>query len=336
MSITLTHKPVLLEEVLQGLEPGREGIYIDCTFGRGGHTRALLERLGPEGKVFGLDKDPEAASAGAALACVEPRFSMQKASFGDLEQFTRAQGIFGKVNGILFDLGVSSPQLEDPDRGFSFFDDGPLDMRMDPETGPSAAAWLARASEQEIAWVLQTYGEERYARRIAHALVRERAGNPIATTRRLSEIAVRAIPAGRPSKGSRSSGHSSSRRPRGVVREKHPATRTFQAIRIFINHELEELAAGLQQTLGVLAPRGRLAAISFHSLEDRLVKRFIRAHSRIDPPLLGLPLPPGLPPPPLRSLGGPRRPGEQEIEDNPRARSAILRLAEKYLATAPL
>ncbi len=299
------HRPVLLEEVLEVLDVRAQGRYVDATYGRGGHARAILARLGPEGRLLVLDRDPEAVAHARAQLGADPRVDVAHASFARLGELLDACGWRGRVDGVLMDLGVSSPQLEDPARGFSFLREGPLDMRMDPAAGESAAEWLARAPEREIARVLRDYGEERYARRIARAIVRAR---PLRTTRELAEVVAAAVPRREPGR--------------------HPATRTFQAIRIHVNRELEALRAGLEQAVEALAPGGRIAVISFHSLEDRIVKRFLRARARPAPPAPGLPAPP----PTLRLLGRPRRPGEAEVAANPRARSAVLRAAERLAA----
>nr|VFK51679.1 MAG: 16S rRNA (cytosine1402-N4)-methyltransferase [Candidatus Kentron sp. TUN]VFK52307.1 MAG: 16S rRNA (cytosine1402-N4)-methyltransferase [Candidatus Kentron sp. TUN]VFK52732.1 MAG: 16S rRNA (cytosine1402-N4)-methyltransferase [Candidatus Kentron sp. TUN] len=309
------HTPVLLAEVLAALAVKPGGIYVDCTFGRGGHTRKLLECVGPTGRVFALDKDPDAVQVGKELAESDDRFVIERASYATLTDFTRAQcvsgeRIFGRVDGVLFDLGVSSPQLADPKRGFGFRVDGPLDMRMDPSTGMRAADWLHVASEGEIVRVLKTYGEERYARRIAKAILSARKDQPIETTSRLADLVARASPS--------------------RERNKHVATRTFQAIRIHINQEMEELKDALDQVIDVLASGGRLAVISFHSLEDRLVKRFIRSCSRDVVSVRGLPVTPGIPPLQLLdTYKRPIRPLSEEVAGNPRARSALLRVAQK-------
>jgi len=300
------HHPVLLREVLEALRPREGGVYFDCTLGRGGHATALLEIVGPGGRVIGLDRDPEAVVAGRRLAEADPRLVVRAASFSSLLQQAEELGTTGRVDGVLFDLGVSSPQLEAPERGFSFLRDGPLDMRMDPSAGTSAAQWLNTASEAEIARVLRSYGEEPDAHRIASAIVRAR---PLSTTRQLSELVERAVP----------------RR----ARDRHPATLTFQAIRIFLNRELEELESALPQALEVLRAGGRLAVISFHSLEDRRVKRFIRDQTRGDPFPRDLPVPQSALRPRLRPVGDAVRPSVEEVADNPRARSAVLRVAEK-------
>jgi 16S rRNA (cytosine1402-N4)-methyltransferase len=303
------HQPVLLAEVLEGLHIRPDGVYVDGTFGRGGHAGAILAELGPRGRLLAMDRDPEAVQSAERQFGGDPRFEIEQGTFTMLSHLVTQRQLKGQVNGMLLDLGVSSPQLDDPLRGFSFSDDGPLDMRMDPGTGISAAQWLAEASEQDISEVLFGFGEERYARRIARAIVRARNEAPLCTTRQLAELIAESAP----------------------VREqhKHPATRSFQAIRIFINRELEELQSVLEQVPDVLAREGRLAVISFHSLEDRIVKRFIRHEYR------GESLPPRLPvaggehAPRLRPLGKAIRAGREELALNPRARSAVLRIAER-------
>ncbi len=294
---------------MDALRPEANGLYMDCTFGRGGHATAVLQHVGPAGRVIGIDKDPEAVATGQKLAEGDARLRVHRGSFSRLAQLARAEGVFGKVDGILFDLGVSSPQLDDPARGFSFLRDGPLDMRMDPDAGPSAAQWLNRAGEKEIAHVLRTLGEERYARRIAAAIVGARQSSPVTTTRRLAAIVASAVPT--------------------RERDKDPATRTFQAIRIHINRELEDIQRALEQVLDVLAPGGRLVVISFQSLEDRLVKRFMRDQARGDWLPRDVPVPDSALKPRLKTIGKPIRPSESEVASNPRARSAVLRVAEK-------
>lgn len=303
------HHPVLFGEVLEGLAIRPEGIYVDGTFGRGGHARAILERLGPEGRLLAFDKDPEALAVAQAELANDERFAIVRGSFAMLEAEVDSRDWTGRVDGILLDLGVSSPQLDDARRGFSFLRDGPLDMRMDPDSGIGAADWLAQAEEGEIARVLRSYGEERHARRIARAIVRAREEEPIRTTVRLAAVVAAANP-------SREKG-------------KHPATRVFQAIRIHVNRELEELDATLAQALEVLAPGGRLCVISFHSLEDRRVKRFIRSHERDTRYPDDLPVPASELQPRMRAVGRSVRAGPGEVERNPRARSAVLRVAEK-------
>lgn len=301
------HQPVLLEAVLDALAPRRDGIYVDATFGRGGHAAALLERI-PGGRLYAFDRDGEACVEARRRFGGDPRFQIFQASFSRMRDHLADAGVLGQVDGLVMDLGVSSPQLDDPRRGFSFRHDGPLDMRMNPGQGESASDWLARASEADIARVLRQLGEERHARRIAAALVRERIREPIATTGRLASIVRAAVP--RPA------------RPERI----DPATRTFQALRIHVNDELGELQRALPQTLEILAPGGRLAVIAFHSLEDRIVKRFIRAESTPAPDPLSLAEPP---PPRLRRLGKPVYADPAEVSRNPRARSAVLRVAER-------
>lgn len=299
------HTPVMLQEAVDFLVTNPAGEYVDGTFGRGGHARTILARLGADGRLLALDRDPDAVAAAQVLLASEPRLALEQASFAELTRILHQRGVCAGVHGVLLDLGVSSPQLDDPQRGFSFLHDGPLDMRMDPTCGCGAAEWIARARAEEIERVLREYGEERFARRIAAAIVRERMSAPIHTTARLAQIVAAANPA--------------------WEKNKHPATRAFQAIRIFINAELEALATGLEQAARALRPGGRLVVISFHSLEDRIVKRFMRDASRHREQ-------PGMPPPSvpqLRRLGRAMRPSEQEVARNPRARSAVLRVAER-------
>jgi len=303
------HVPVLKDEVLQFLAIRPEGVYVDGTFGRGGHSRAILERLGPEGRLVALDRDPDAVAVAGDLEKQDPRFRVVHSAYSALADVLAAEGVAGRVDGILLDIGVSSPQLEDPARGFAFRADGPLDMRMDPGSGVPAAEWLNTADEAEIASVLWRYGEERSSRRIARAIVAERAAAPVNTTARLASI-IAAQVRGEPGR--------------------HPATRSFQAIRMHINRELPELEAALRAALAALAVGGRLCVISFHSLEDRIVKRFLRDHSRVDPALRSLPVVPDSAQPVLRLLTTRAvRAGEAEISRNPRSRSAVLRAAEK-------
>ncbi len=306
-----THAPVLLKEVLAALNIRPDGIYLDGTFGRGGHAAAVLERLGPNGRLLATDKDPEAVAAARRRFAEDERFIIVRGSYTMLAEEAAQRGWSGKVDGILLDLGVSSPQLDDAARGFSFRAEGPLDMRMDPESGESATDWLARASDREIADVLKEYGDERYAKRIARAIVRTREEEgPIRTTARLADVVAKAHPR--------------------WERDRHPATRSFQAIRIHVNRELEELETVLGQTVELLAPAGRLAVISFHSLEDRRVKRFMRdeASGRDELPP-DFPVPASHFEPKLKVIGKPVRAGKVELESNPRARSAVLRVAER-------
>lgn len=303
------HRPVLLDEALTALNVIPAGVYIDATFGRGGHTQAMLARLSKQGFLLAFDKDPQAIQAATQLFPHEPRLTMEHGSFSCLQAFVEGRGLSGKVNGVLLDLGVSSPQLDDPQRGFSFRREGPLDMRMDPTNGLSAAQWLAMASEREIVEVLRTYGEEDHAKRIARAIVEQRVIQPIDTTGALQALVAQAKP-------SREKG-------------KDPATQTFQAIRIFINRELDDLAACLPQAMNVLAPGGRLVVISFHSLEDRIVKRFMRNEARGDDFPKDFPVRASELKPQLRVVGKAVRAGTAEIAVNPRARSAVMRVAEK-------
>jgi 16S rRNA (cytosine1402-N4)-methyltransferase len=286
-----------------------DGVYVDCTFGRGGHARAVLERLGPDGRLLALDRDPQAVEAAHELAEQDERFSIQRGSFTMLKALVEDNDLLGKVDGLLLDLGVSSPQLDDPERGFSFQYDGPLDMRMDNESGQSAAEWLAEATEREISQVLFDYGEERHGKRIARAICKAREETPITTTAQLVEI----ISAANPSH----------------EKHKHPATRSFQAIRIFINRELEELHDVLGQVLEVLAVGGRLVVISFHSLEDRIVKRFIRKQVRGDDLPRDLPVTADMLNPRMRAIGKAIYADKTELVVNPRAGSAVLRIAER-------
>jgi 16S rRNA (cytosine1402-N4)-methyltransferase len=303
------HQPVLLLEVLEALTIHSNGIYVDCTFGRGGHSQAILNRLGNQGQVLAFDQDPEAMLAAQTLSKVDNRFTGIHTRFTQLKQPIVARNWLGQVNGILLDLGVSSPQLDNPMRGFSFMHDGPLDMRMDPGRGDSIGVWLSQATTQQVAHVLKEYGEERYAWRIAKAIITARQKTTLMSTLQLANIIAAAHP--------------------HWEKGKHPATRSFQALRIFINRELEELQQILPQTLEILAPQGRLVVISFHSLEDRIVKRFIRNQAKGDPFPINIPLTVTALRPQLRMIGKPIFPSTEEIMANPRARSAVLRVAEK-------
>jgi len=313
------HKPVLVEEVLEGLGLGRDappaqpGLFIDATFGRGGHTARILSALGADGRVLAIDRDPQAVEAARRRFEPESRLVVVRAAFGALASLVATHGEGRPVRGILFDLGVSSPQLDEAARGFSFQAEGPLDMRMDPAHGISAAQWLAHAAADEIRDVIGTLGEERFAGRIARHIVEARALEPIATTSRLADIVARAVPT----------------RERG----RNPATRTFQALRMHVNDELGELARGLEASLDVLAPGGRLAVISFHSLEDRAVKQFIRRESQPDPAWARLPIAPAFTPR-LARVGKKVKASDAEVAANPRARSAILRVAERLAGGA--
>lgn len=304
-----THQPVLLKETVEALLIQPDGIYVDATFGRGGHSRAILEKLSDNGRLLGLDRDPSAVAAGQQLATNDQRFAMEHCAFSELFSKIHSRLWQGKVNGILMDIGVSSPQLDEAQRGFSFQQDGPLDMRMDPTSGISAAQWLAVAEMDEIASVIKNLGEERYGKRIAAAIVETREHTPIKTTRQLAELVDKASPT--------------------RDKFKHPATRTFQAIRIYINRELEELSSALEQALEVLAVGGRLAVISFHSLEDRIVKRFFRDQAKGDNLPAHFPVTADQLNPRLRIVGKAIKANEAELAVNVRSRSAVLRVAEK-------
>ncbi len=301
------HVSVLLSEAVEALQIRPDGTYVDGTFGRGGHSRAILAALGGGGRLIAFDRDPVAIDAGRALN--DPRLTLVHRPFSALDEALGELGVV-TVDGVLLDLGVSSPQLDEPSRGMSFRFDAPLDMRMDTTRGPTVAEWLAEASVAEIREVLKDYGEERFAHAIAKAIAAARTGGAVATTRQLAEIVEKAVRTREPGQ--------------------HPATRSFQALRIFINQELEELSLVLPAATARLAPGGRLVVISFHSLEDRIVKRFMRDQSR--PPSLPSRLPlraSELPAPPMRLVGKQVRPGETEIAANPRARSAVMRVAER-------
>jgi len=307
VSQPVQHRTVLLEEAVDALALKPGGTYVDATFGRGGHSRLILRRLNEQGRLIALDRDPAAVAAGGEIA--DARLKVIHAAFGNLEEALQAEGV-ERVDGVLLDLGVSSPQLDEAARGFSFRLDAPLDMRMDTSRGQTAAEWLAQASQRQLAEVIKNYGEERFANAVAKAIVAARAGGAIATTRQLAEIVASAV--------------------RTREQGQHPATRSFQAIRIHVNQELAELSLVLPQAVAALRPGGRLAVISFHSLEDRIVKRFLRDEAR--PPQLPARLPlraADLPPPRLKLVGKPVTPSAAEIAANPRARSAVLRVAER-------
>jgi 16S rRNA (cytosine1402-N4)-methyltransferase len=302
----VSHVPVLLEEAVAALNVREGETYVDGTFGRGGHSAAILARLGVRGRLLALDQDPAALSAGALE---DPRLELIHARFSEMRRVLAERGV-ERVAGVLLDLGVSSPQLEEAARGFSFLRDGPLDMRMDPTRGETAAEWLARADENDIREVIREHGEERFAKPIAAAIVAARGREPLRTTRQLAEVVGRAVRTREPGQ--------------------HPATRTFQALRIHVNQELEELEVTLPQAVELLEPGGRLAVVSFHSLEDRIVKRFMRSRASADRLPRGVPVRAAeLPPPELRIVGRAVKPGEAEVRRNPRARSAVLRVAEK-------
>ncbi|WP_133001172.1 16S rRNA (cytosine(1402)-N(4))-methyltransferase RsmH [Luteimonas arsenica] len=298
---------------MEGLRVREDGTYLDGTFGRGGHARGVLQALGSGGRLLLMDKDPDAITVAEQSFGADPRVSIRRGSFADL---ARWDATAAGLDGVLFDLGVSSPQLDVAERGFSFGKDGPLDMRMDPDAGESAAQWLARASADEIADVLWTYGEERMSRRIARAIVERRAEAPITRTAELAALIASVMP-----------------RPKAGRHEIHPATRSFQAIRIHVNRELADLEAGLEAAHAALRPGGRLAVISFHSLEDRIAKRFIATHSKAPAGNRRLPEATGFVPT-LRAVGGAQKAEADELAGNPRARSAVLRVAEKLEAAA--
>jgi 16S rRNA (cytosine1402-N4)-methyltransferase len=302
------HQTVLLHEAVNALVTTPSGFYVDGTFGRGGHSRYLLECLDDDGRLLGVDKDPLACAAAEELAAGEPRFQIYHGSFAELPQQLRRMGI-DAVDGILLDLGMSSPQLDDGERGFSFMHDGPLDMRMDTSRGETAAQWLSHAVERDIADVLKEYGEERFARRIAAAIVAAREESPIATTARLASVVSEANPR--------------------WEKHKHPATRSFQAIRIKVNRELEDLQDLLAGALDMLRVGGRLVVISFHSLEDRRVKRYMRDMARGEKFPVGLPIPDSALNRRMKLIGKAVKAGAEEVAGNVRARSAIMRVAQK-------
>ena len=306
---SLTHKPVLLEEALTALKIKPDGLYVDGTFGRGGHSQAILDRLGSDAQLLAFDKDPQAIARANSIAANDPRLHVKQGSFTQLKASIDELGWQGKVDGIFLDLGVSSPQLDDAERGFSFQYDGPLDMRMDPGHGMSASQWLASADEKDIMQVLFDYGEERFARRIARAIVEKRQQQPINTTKQLASIVAAANPS--------------------HEKGKNPATRSFQAIRIFINQELDDLKTCLSQAVDLLAPGGRLVVISFHSLEDRIVKRFMREQSKGDDYPLDLPVTHVQLNQRMKIIGKAVKAGRTELQENPRARSAVMRIAER-------
>lgn len=309
MTQAAEHITVLLHEAVEGLAIKPDGVYVDGTFGRGGHSRLILQHLGPNGRLIAIDRDPQAIAEAAKIQ--DPRFEIVHGPFSGITRYLTERGLLGKVDGFLLDLGVSSPQLDDAERGFSFMKDGPLDMRMDPTSGQSAAEWLARADVDDIAWVLKTFGEERFAKKIARAIVHDRVTEPYVRTRQLAEMIARVNPS--------------------KEKGKHAATRSFQAIRIYINSELDEIETALYGALDVLAPHGRLSVISFHSLEDRLVKHFIRKHEK------GPEVPHGIPLTEtqlaggrkLKSVGKALKPSEHEVNENTRSRSSVLRVAER-------
>jgi len=305
------HVTVLLDEAVAALAVRPDGRYLDGTFGRGGHSRLLLRQLGPDGCLLGFDKDPLAIATGQALAAEDGRFVVVQRSFAELGAEVAQRGWTGTLSGVLLDLGVSSPQLDDPERGFSFLNDGPLDMRMDPARGVSAAEWIATAAEDDIARVFKEYGEERFAKRMARAVVQRRAERPFERTGDLAQVLTVANPA--------------------WEKGKNPATRAFQGLRIFINNELGDLETGLAAALDALEVGGRLVVISFHSLEDRIVKQFMRRHAKGEADTLprDLPIIPEKFVPRLKLLGKPQYATAEEVKANPRSRSAVMRVAEK-------
>ena len=313
MSDQFSHVSVLLRESIEGLALKPNGIYIDATFGRGGHSREILSRLSEGARLFSIDRDPQAIEEASKIE--DARFTIIHGPFSAIESYVDELGLKGKIDGVLMDLGVSSPQLDDPERGFSFMRDGPLDMRMDPSSGISAAEWLSTAQADDIAWVLKVFGEERFAKRIASAIVafRENPDNPpLNRTHQLAKLIANVV---------------------STKEKKHPATRSFQGIRIYINSELEEIEKALDGALNVLAPEGRLSVISFHSLEDRLVKRFIRKQTQGPLVPRGVPLTEtqinALGKAKMKGVGKALKPTENEIDMNTRSRSSVLRVAEK-------
>jgi len=302
------HVPVLLHEAVEALNIRADGIYIDATFGRGGHSQLILDQLGESGRLIGFDKDEAAIAVAQQRFGDDPRFSIIHGSFVSIPEVVEAQGLTHKIDGILIDLGVSSPQLDEAERGFSFMKDGPLDMRMNQSVGQTAAEWLNTADEADICAVIKGYGEEKFGKRIANAIVLQRVENPLQTTAELAELIDRASPV--------------------KDKYKHPATRTFQAVRIFINRELDDLDDVLSGSLSVLSKQGRMAVISFHSLEDRKVKHFLRDQARGPQFPKGLPIMHQETQGSIRLIGKAIKAGEGELQRNPRARSAILRIAE--------
>jgi 16S rRNA (cytosine1402-N4)-methyltransferase len=304
------HLPVLYKEALHELSIKSDGIYVDCTFGRGGHSAGILNQLSSKGQLLALDRDLDAIQSDYALELLEDsRFQLEHCCFSQLQEVVEKRGWLGKIDGILMDFGVSSPQLDRAERGFSFMQDGPLDMRMDCSSGVSAAEWLATVAEQDLVQVLFDYGEERFARRIANAVVTQRTEIPLTTTKQFADLVAAAVPF--------------------KEKHKHPATRSFQAVRIAVNHELDEIKAVLEQAVHVLSSGGRMVVISFHSLEDRIVKRFIRDESRGKYTASKLPMQAEeLAAIRLRKCGKAIKAGADELAENPRARSAVMRVAE--------
>lgn len=303
------HITVLLNEAVEALVTDTSGFYVDGTFGRGGHSALIMQQLSADGRLLGIDKDLAAIATANTRFADDARFAIAHGSFAELAQLVEARGMTGKIAGVLLDLGVSSPQLDEAERGFSFMQDGPLDMRMDQTRGQSAADWINTASEDDIVWVFKEYGEERFAKRMARAIVAERQKTLFTRTKHLAEVIKEANPA--------------------WEKGKHPATRAFQAIRIQVNNELIDLDSVLEQALTVLAPGGRMVVISFHSLEDRAVKRFIRRQELGDPVPKGLPIRDDQLNKRMRSIGKAVKASDNEVNANPRSRSAVMRVAEK-------
>ncbi|WP_337028141.1 16S rRNA (cytosine(1402)-N(4))-methyltransferase RsmH [Vibrio cholerae] len=315
MTASFQHISVLLNESIEGLAIKPDGIYIDGTFGRGGHSRTILAQLGPEGRLYSIDRDPQAIAEAQKID--DPRFTIIHGPFSGIAEYAQRYDLVGKVDGVLFDLGVSSPQLDDAERGFSFMKDGPLDMRMDPTSGMPVSAWLAQVDLDDITWVIREFGEDKHARRIAKAIVEYRENElnePLTRTSQLAKLISDAAP-------------------KSFKEKKHPATRAFQAFRIYINSELEEIDTALRGASDILAPQGRLSVISFHSLEDRMVKRFMRKESQGPEVPHGLPLTQeqirALGSAKMKTVGKALKPSDQEVELNPRSRSSVLRVAEK-------
>jgi 16S rRNA (cytosine1402-N4)-methyltransferase len=299
------HITVLLHEAIEGLAIRQDGFYVDGTFGRGGHSRLILENLGADGRLLGIDKDPKAIESANSMVAIDGRFSVAHGSFAELDSLVAA----GTVDGILLDLGVSSPQLDEAERGFSFQKDGPLDMRMNPLVGESAAQWVNREKEAELVRVFKTFGEERYSKRIAAAIVKVRNKTPFESTLQLAKVVAEAHPA--------------------WEKGRHPATKVFQAIRIYINNELGDLESALESALNLLRPGGRLVVISFHSLEDRMVKQFMRKQQKGDEFPAGLPIPESALNKKMRNIGKAVMASDAEVAANVRSRSAVMRIAEK-------
>ncbi len=309
MTTTFKHETVLLNEAVDALAIKSDGFYIDGTYGRGGHSQLLLKRLGQQGRLMGIDKDPLAILHGSEIQKQDDRLTMSQGSFANIRALAENGNYLGEVDGVLLDLGMSSPQIDDAERGFSFLRDGPLDMRMDPTSGISAAQWLNSAEEDEITEVIKRFGEEKFGKRIAKAIIEYRKTNPLQTTHQLVEIIDQAVPV--------------------KDKFKHPSTRTFQGIRIFINEELSDLERALDGILEVLRPGGRMVIISFHSLEDRIVKRFIRKHVQGDQYPKGVPILDSELNRRLKSMGKAIKASAEEIQANPRSRSAVMRVAQK-------